>query len=300
MQITYRPSRLEDLERADALVVTAINDLTERHGFGAMASASPPRFQSLCIRSDPRGLWTAEEDGDPVGFAWSWVRDEFWFLAQLFVKPGVQARGIGGELLRRTIEHADHAGTKQQALVTFAFNTVSQGLYIRHGFAPRFTVYSMSAPRGLIAAAGVRSSMDVRPLDGSNDEALALSEVDRLALGFTRGDHHELLAGEPGTRGFGLYEAGRLVGSFYVSKGGHVGPLAVASPNYIEAAFSSALAVAAGGESANVSCFLPGCNAAVLGKAMDLGMRIKFPMLMMSTATFDGWTAYLPRNPGFM
>jgi hypothetical protein len=75
--ITYRPSRLEDLERADTLVVTTINDLTERHGFGRMANESPPRFQAFCIDADPRGLWTAEEDGNPIGFSWSWVREDF-------------------------------------------------------------------------------------------------------------------------------------------------------------------------------------------------------------------------------
>jgi GNAT superfamily N-acetyltransferase len=54
------------------------------------------------------------------------MRDEFWFLAQLFVKPGVQKKGIGTELLQRTMEHADSAGATERALITFAFNTVSQ------------------------------------------------------------------------------------------------------------------------------------------------------------------------------
>jgi GNAT superfamily N-acetyltransferase len=300
MPITYRRARLEDLERADALVVATINDLTERHGFGRMANASPPRFQSFCMDADPRGLWMAEEDGDPLGFAWSWVRDEFWFLAQLFVQPGVQAKGVGRELLRRAIEHADQAGAKQRALITFAFNTVSQGLYIRHGFAPQFPIYSMGAPRSRITARSPSGSIDVRPLDGSAGEAAALSEVDRLALGFARDEHHGVLASEPGTRGFGLHEEGCLVGSFYVSEGGHIGPIAVASPDHMQAAFSTALAVASRGQSPSVSCFVPGSNSGVLRNAMDVGMRIRFPMLMMSTGDLAGWPRYLPRNPGFM
>jgi GNAT superfamily N-acetyltransferase len=299
MPIAYHPSQPEDLDRADALVVDTINDLTERHGFGRMASPSPRRFESFCLADDARGLWTAEDDGVPVGFAWSWVRDEFWFLAQLFVEPGLQSGGVGRELLRRTLDHADHSDVKQRALITFAFNTVSQGLYIRHGFAPQFPIYLMSVPRDGISGR-IRGPLDVTPLDGSNNEAAALSEVDRLALGFARGEHHAVLAGEPGMRGFGLHEADRLVGSFYISEGGHIGPLAVASSDHIEATFSAALAVAAGGRSTSVSCFVPGSNSGVLRSAMDHGMRIRFPMLMMSTGDLGGWPRYVPRNPGFM
>jgi hypothetical protein len=29
-------------------------------------------------------------------------------------------------------------------------------------------------------------------------------------------------------------------------------------------------------------------------------MRIKFPMLLMSSREFGNWAQYLPRNPGFM
>jgi hypothetical protein len=45
MPILCRPAREEDLERRDQLVVASINDLTQRHGFGPMASSSPPNFQ---------------------------------------------------------------------------------------------------------------------------------------------------------------------------------------------------------------------------------------------------------------
>jgi hypothetical protein len=53
MPILYRPARAQDLERADRLVVGSINDLTERHGFGAMASAHPPHFQLFSLQDDP-------------------------------------------------------------------------------------------------------------------------------------------------------------------------------------------------------------------------------------------------------
>jgi hypothetical protein len=43
------------------LVVASINDLTERHGFGAMATAHPPKFQLFSLKDDPDGLLVAED-----------------------------------------------------------------------------------------------------------------------------------------------------------------------------------------------------------------------------------------------
>jgi hypothetical protein len=38
MPVAYRPARADEIEQAEELVARSINDLTERHGFGPMAS----------------------------------------------------------------------------------------------------------------------------------------------------------------------------------------------------------------------------------------------------------------------
>jgi hypothetical protein len=38
----------------------------------------------------------------------------------------------------------------------------------------------------------------------------------------------------------------------------------------------------------------------VLSLAVNDGMRITFPMLLMASPGYGVWTKYLPRNPGFM
>src|SRR6185437_5337162 len=93
------------------------------------------------LKDDPDGLWVAEDQGQMVGFAWSWVCGGLWFLAQLFVSPAQQGSGIGNELIRRAWEPAKAKGATNQALITFTFNAVSQGLYLRHGMFPRFPIY---------------------------------------------------------------------------------------------------------------------------------------------------------------
>src|SRR6185437_1032206 len=147
MPIIYRQARAQELVRAEELVTTSINDLTQRHGLGRMASVRPPHFQLFSLKDDPDGLWVAEDSGEILGFAFSWVCGRLWFLAELFVAPDQQGRGIGNELLGRTMEHARKTAASEKALITFAFNTVSQGLYIRHGLFPRIPLYLFSVPR---------------------------------------------------------------------------------------------------------------------------------------------------------
>ena len=52
MPIVFRPARTEELQRAEELVVRSINDLTERHGFGRMATLRPPEFQLFSLKDD--------------------------------------------------------------------------------------------------------------------------------------------------------------------------------------------------------------------------------------------------------
>src|SRR3569832_1503716 len=210
MSITVRPARAEDLQRAQELVVASINDLTERHAFGAMASVRPASFQLCSLQDDARGLWVAEDKGDIVVRAFSWVCDELWFLAELFVAPRLQRSGIGRELLQRTLDHAEQSGAASRALITFSFNTVSQGLYIRHGMFPRLPLYMMSGNRSEVLATHFEEPFEHRAIERADMAALA--DFDRSVLGVSREKHHAYLLGEPTMKGFLLYEGQDCVG----------------------------------------------------------------------------------------
>ena len=300
MSVVCRPARAQDLEFAEALVVSSINDLTERHGFGEMAVSSPPRFQMFSLRDDPDGLWVAEEDDRILGFAWSWVCSDMWFLAQLFVSPHHQGRSIGNELIKRTLEHAGKSGASNRVLITFSFNTVSQGLYIRHGLLPRFPIYSVGASREQLAGSLQGLQLDFTPLEEEASTLRRLVQADERVIGVSREKQHHYLINDSGTRGFNLYDGSYWVGYAYVDVGGHIGPLAVMESRAIAPAFRTALHLAAESGSSRISAFLPGTSVAVLNTAMEHGMRIKFPMLLMSSREFGNWVQYLPRNPGFM
>lgn len=300
MSVVYRPARPEDLELADALVVRSLNDLSERHGFGPMLVASAPKFQSFSLQDDPDGLWVADERGQMLGFALSWVCADLWFLAQLFVSPGQQGRGIGRELIKRALEHAQKAGATVQALITPAFNTVSQALYIRHGLLPRFPLYLFSVPRQAICGRLQGAQFGQVPLRSDPQHLHLLSQIDAQSLGISREKHHRFLIGDGDTKGVLLFAEHNCVGYAYVSRGGHVGPLAVLRPQLMATAFRTALDIAAEGQASKVSAFVPGICEAALGVANERGLRITFPMVLMCTRDFGDWQCYLPRNPGFM
>jgi ribosomal protein S18 acetylase RimI-like enzyme len=300
MSLTYRRARAEDLATTEALVVASINDLTVRHGFGPIAAASPPNFQLFSLEDDPDCLWVAEDGGDIVGFAWSWVCSDLWFLAQLFVEPAQQGRGIGNELMNLTLEHARKSNVASRALITFTFNRVSQGLYIRHGLFPRMPIYFFA---GLCE--GVIGALPDPPLrsvaiDATNATMTSLAEIDARAVGVPRDKHHRYLLNDPATAGALLYAGSECVGYSYIGSNGHVGPLAVTRADVLRDAFATALRMAAVRSSEKVSAFLPGTCDSALSLAIDAGMRITCPMLLMASPGYGDWVRYLPRNPGFM
>src|SRR5262245_58759365 len=165
MSVVYRPARIEDLQRSAELVVCSMNELCDRHGFGPIATMRPPAFSLFSLRDDPDGLWVAEDDGEILGFGFSWVCGDLWFLAQLFVLPGQQGRGIGQGLLHRAFQLAVSAKAATKALITFAFNGVSQGLYIRHGLLPRCPIYNVEISREALMKSLPEGELRCVPLD---------------------------------------------------------------------------------------------------------------------------------------
>jgi GNAT superfamily N-acetyltransferase len=300
MSVVYRTARTDELERAQALVVSTINDLTERHGLGPMAGARPPQFQAFSLQDDPEGLWVAEEDGDMLGFAFSWVCGDLWFLAELFVSADHQGRGIGNELLKRTLQHAAKHGAANKALITFTFNTVSQGLYIRHGLFPRTPVYNLKVAREVLLERLKGEQLRCVPIESSASHFESLARIDTAALGLSREKHHRFLLADDTMKGLLLHAGDGLAGYVYVNSGGHIGPLAVTRPGTLGAAFRTALRLAADAGAQQVSAFAPGSADEALTVAIQSGMRITFPMLLMSSRDFGDWRQYLPRNPGFM
>lgn len=300
MPISIRPAREEDLEAGLAVVATAFNDLRTRNGLRPVALRTTA-FQRFGHAEDASGLWVAEDGGRVIGFAYSWTRQRFWYLAQLFVLPQVQAGGVGQALLSRTLEQAARNDATNHVLITLGYNMASTGLYIRNGLYPREPLYRLVAPAsGLVARIPEDAGTTAAPLPAWPAEGAWLGAVEEAVIGFRRTTQHGFLQSTPGMRALLCTQEDRPAGYAYVSAEGHVGPL-LAAPGTDEARVVLAgVRAAAEGGAAQVSLIVPGRAERVLAALVPLGFRIEESMLLMAARPFGDWTRYLPSSPGVM
>lgn len=252
------------------------------------------------MRDDPDGLWIAEDQGEIVGFCFSWTNEDLWFLAQLFVKLGRQADGLGRQMMEKALTHARMRGARSRALITFAFNRASQGLYMRHGLYPVTPLYVMSAQKQVVAARLKENTLRAEPLDIHDASSYWLAAIDKAALGVSRAKHHAYMMREGGLRGYYFRAGTDRVAYAYIGRDGHVGPIAALSERHLPEALGAALALACEALGERVSAFLPGSSSTVLQCALACGLRIALPMLLMGEKLATPWDRYCPRNPGLM
>lgn len=161
-------------------------------------------------------------------------------------------------------------------------------------------VYFFGAAREKVKAGLPEPPLRSITIDDSAADMKRLAEIDARAIGFAREKHHRYLLNDPETKGVVLFAGRECVGYAYVGSNGHVGPLAVSQADVLGDAFTTALKMAADRSSEKILAFVPGTCDSALSLAVNHGMRITFPMLLMASAGFGDWTHYLPRNPGFM
>jgi hypothetical protein len=123
----------------------------------------------------------------------------------LLVSPGQQGHGIGHELLKRTFEHAEKTKATVKALITFTFNSVSHGLYIRHGLFPRCPIYNFKVAREAVVSNSRGALLRCAPLTNTVSHLRSLAKIDAQALGVSRAKHHRFLTEDSTTRGILLY-----------------------------------------------------------------------------------------------
>ncbi len=299
MHISYRLATVEDLEPAMRIVQDAYNDLRVRHGLAANISQSLPLFQTISLGEPSSSLWVAEAEGILQGFAFSWMRQRFWFLSQLFVRPGAQAKGIGQAMLTRTLRHAAESGAANRALITMAYNTASTGLYIQNGLYPREPLLRLVGSASVVMARIGTPALEARPIEPEPRICDWLSHIDEEVLGFRRESHHAFQL-RVAARALRIEQAGQPVGYAYVSAAGHIGPLAVLPGTDLGQAIRAVLRSALELKSPQLSMVVPGRADRTQDAAFGLGFRIDEPFVLLSARPFGDWSHYLPSNPGFM
>lgn len=301
MAIRYRPACETDLAEISAVFTEAHNDLQRRRGFAEVLTnpPRPPAILSFLLRRTPQAFWVAEEDGGIVGFADSFLNGTLWFLAWLFVSPSVQGRGVGRELLERTLAAWGSAPIENRATMTFAINPVSQSLYMRYGMYAREPVYRAHGPaQGVLGSGLSAAAIEHEEIVAESERRALGAHFGEPVIGFALDWHHDFLAG---TRAKCFAFGGRRqpLGYAYVGPNGAIGPVAVASPAHMRPVLAAALALAAGQGADRVSYWTPGSNAAAIDLALAQRMELE-PFVHMSARPFAHWENYLYHSAALM
>jgi GNAT superfamily N-acetyltransferase len=302
MPVVYRRVRQEDLAQVARVYATAINNLDIKHGFaeGRMppSLSANPQF-SFWLENASRPFWVAREGSKVVGFTYSFLRGSFWFLADLFILPTYQGKGIGGNLIRKTLASWKGHKISNRALITPAFNRVSVSLYMRFGMLPRQPLYFAEAPREKIQS----KSRSSERFDSELVDIPAVSpKLDRLhmaVLGFPSGWHNEFFHKMQGAKCLLFKKEGKLEGYAIFRRDGKIGPLLVKAPSSFRPAMESTLRTAAR-NCEKVSILFAGTNREAVEISIENGFSIKYPMLFLSSKSMGDWTNYLFFSPGLM
>jgi GNAT superfamily N-acetyltransferase len=252
-----------------------------------MRPADPPErflaFRASVLRHDPDGFWVAELDGDLVGFGIAVQREHVWYLAALHVRPAFQARGVGGEIIRRALDAA-----RPGSLLTVgadARNPVSNALYGRFGMFPETTLVELSGP-------ATPGPTDILRLGLPSVRDLAA--IDRATLDVARPEDHEFWASVSSLHACGIVRDGRTVGYAYVQADGAIGPIAVLDPADLVRALDASIAMAAELGATTARVRIPGVARGAVARLLARGWRYGDAVtLVLTSAPWGRWEGYV-------
>lgn len=129
---------------------------------------------TVTVTTDPDGCVVAEDGGDVVGFATGFRREQVWCLATYAVRPALQGRGIGRQLLDAALAHAEPC---PRWLLSASADPAAGHRYRLAGFTlvPQSSFFGPVVPAALPADHGVRA--------GDAADRAWIDELDRAIRG---------------------------------------------------------------------------------------------------------------------
>jgi GNAT superfamily N-acetyltransferase len=177
--VTIRPMTADDVEGARAVQAAAMadpGDETDPAKFPPEVTARQRRRFRQLLHEDPGGCWVAECAQGVVGVALALQRDDLWGLSLLAVRPDLQARGIGRQLLDASLTYAADA---QRSVILSTSDPKAMACYAGAGFE----LHPQVAGRGPVRRT---APPDPRVRAGGPADVGLADEVDRAVRGAAR------------------------------------------------------------------------------------------------------------------
>jgi ribosomal protein S18 acetylase RimI-like enzyme len=265
-----RPMRPEDIPGVEAVTSDGFYDhevRTLRADWPEPTRRSPARVELWSRRAlhmletDPGGCFVADIGGEVVGAVISLRRELTWVLSTYAVRPGLQGRGVGRQLMLAALEHGRGC---LRGLISASDDQAAVRSYHQAGF----TLHPMMFLRGPVPREVLPVVERVR--EGSASDIELMDSVDRRVRDAAHGPDHEFLLTH-----LRLVVVDRSTGSgyAYVEQGGGAALLAATNRRTATDLLWECLAAAPDGEQAGV-----GHLTAANPWAIDIGMACRMQL----------------------
>lgn len=154
------------------------------------------------LTTDPEGSWVVDDAGVIIGLSQSFVREGHWVLSLLATVPGSQRRGLGRQLLQRSLSTTDPLGT---GTIQCSRDPGAMALYASAGFSLHPAVIG----HGTVSPGTVHRDPRVR--HGDAQQIDVVDAVDRQVRGSARSVDIAAMLQEPGCRILLLEDQGYAV-----------------------------------------------------------------------------------------
>ncbi|HJX04326.1 MAG TPA: N-acetyltransferase [Thermoplasmata archaeon] len=142
MGVVIRTMRVDDIVDVKGVDLLSWTDLMERT-YGVKVKLSPRTDENILsyLRSDPEGVFVASDEfAGVIGVVFSHVWGATGWVGPLSVLPMYQTRGLGKDLLKRSLTYLEDMGCVDIGLETMPESAVNLGLYFRVGLRPECLV----------------------------------------------------------------------------------------------------------------------------------------------------------------
>jgi GNAT superfamily N-acetyltransferase len=192
-QVLLRPMRGEDVLTAERLSAEAFYELDLR---SFPRSAPDPELRPAAragdwvrrtqhfLETDPGGCWVAEDESGMVGFATSAVRDKTWILATYAVRPHLQTRGVGKQLLDAALHHG-------RGCLRAMLSSSADPRAVRRYRLAGFSLHPQMLLRGTLDRSAIPIIDKVR--EGTPGDLDLLESLDRQTRGASHGADHTFM-----------------------------------------------------------------------------------------------------------
>jgi GNAT superfamily N-acetyltransferase len=190
-----RPMRPDDVAAAERLSAESFFELDQRtfqRGWPDPELRPASRAGNWVTRTlhfletDPGGCWVAEDDTGMVGMATSFVRDKTWCLATYAVRPGLQGRGLGKQLLEAAMYHG-------RGCLRGMLSASSDPKAVRRYRLAGFSLHPQMFLTGKVDRTAIPVIEKVR--EGGASDTDLMDSIDRQVREAAHGPDHKLMQG---------------------------------------------------------------------------------------------------------